>query len=97
MTILTIYRRQKERNLPSYQLLHHLPLTPAHCRARLQWSLARSGWKHVDCRRIVFSDESSFQLYPDNHRKRVKRRSWQRVDPAFPLLLPTDPQPGVMV
>ncbi|GFX17174.1 transposable element Tc1 transposase [Trichonephila clavipes] len=43
--------------------------TPAHCRARIRWRLARSGWNEADCGRIVFSDESRFQLCPDDYRR----------------------------
>ncbi|GFW60125.1 hypothetical protein TNCV_1389381 [Trichonephila clavipes] len=58
---MTIHRRLRERNLRSYQPLRHLPFTTAHCRARLQWCLVRSVWKHADWGCIVFSDESHFQ------------------------------------
>ncbi|GFU96849.1 hypothetical protein TNCV_3776161 [Trichonephila clavipes] len=39
---MTIYRRLMERNLLSHLPLRPLPLMPVHCRARLQWCLARS-------------------------------------------------------
>ncbi|GFW37978.1 transposable element Tc1 transposase [Trichonephila clavipes] len=83
-----------EGNLRSYRPLRHLPLMPAICQARLQWCLARSGWNHADWRRIVFSDESSFQLCPEDHRRRVWR---QRADPVFTIARPTGPQPDVIV
>ncbi|GFX95561.1 HTH_Tnp_Tc3_2 domain-containing protein [Trichonephila clavipes] len=35
VSTMTIHRRLTERNLRSCRPLHHLPLTPAHCRARL--------------------------------------------------------------
>ncbi|GFX71889.1 HTH_Tnp_Tc3_2 domain-containing protein [Trichonephila clavipes] len=66
---MTIHRPLIEQNLRSYQPLRHLPLTPAHCRVRLQWCLARSG--DADWGRIVLSDESRFQLCPDVHRRRA--------------------------
>ncbi|GFS57609.1 HTH_Tnp_Tc3_2 domain-containing protein [Trichonephila clavipes] len=69
---------------------------PAHCRARLQWCLLRSGCDQADWGRIVFSDESHFQLCLDNHRRRVWRRLGQRADPAFTIAGPTSPQPGVI-
>lgn len=97
VTTMTIHRRLRERNLCSYRPLRHLPLTPAHRRARLQWCLARSGWNHADWGRIVFSDESRFQLCPDDHRRRVWRRPGQRADPAFTIARHTGPQQGVMV
>ncbi|GFS51579.1 rab-like protein 3 [Trichonephila clavipes] len=42
-------------------------------------------------------DESRFQLYPDDHRRRVWRRPGQRADPAFTIARHTGPQPGVIV
>ncbi|GFU34556.1 transposable element Tc1 transposase [Trichonephila clavipes] len=72
---MTIHRRLIERNLSPYRPLRHLPFTPAHCRARLQSYLARSGCSHADWGPIVFSDESRFQLCPEDHRGRVCRTS----------------------
>ncbi|GFX36463.1 transposable element Tc1 transposase [Trichonephila clavipes] len=47
--------------------------------------------------RTVFSDESRFQLCPDDHRRRVWRRPGQRADPAFTIAHHTGSQPGVLV
>ncbi|GFV64157.1 transposable element Tc1 transposase [Trichonephila clavipes] len=93
---MTIHRRLMERNLRSYQLLRNLPLTPTHCRHRLQWCLARSGWNHADWGRIVLSDEFRFQLCPDDRRSRVRRRPGQRTEP-FTVPRPIGPQPRVMI
>ncbi|GFU77499.1 HTH_Tnp_Tc3_2 domain-containing protein [Trichonephila clavipes] len=92
VSTMTIHRRLIERNLRSYRLLRYGPITPTHCRARLQWCLARSGWNHADSGRIVFSDEFCFQLCPDDHRRRVWRRPGQRADPAFTIACHTGPQ-----
>ncbi|GFX21541.1 HTH_Tnp_Tc3_2 domain-containing protein [Trichonephila clavipes] len=97
VSIMTIHRWLIERNLPSYGPLNHLQLTPAHYRGRLQRYLALSGWNKSYWGCIVLSDESCFQLCPDNHRRRVWRHPGQRADPAFPIARPTGPQPGVMV
>ncbi|GFX69521.1 transposable element Tcb2 transposase [Trichonephila clavipes] len=45
----------------------------------------------------LFSDESRFQLCPDDQRRHVWRRPGQRADPAFTFAHPTVTQPGVMV
>ncbi|GFY22857.1 uncharacterized protein TNCV_2181181 [Trichonephila clavipes] len=45
----------------------------------------------------VFSDESRFQLCPDDHGRRVWRRRGQRADPAFTIACYTGPQSRVMV
>ncbi|GFV73714.1 transposable element Tc1 transposase [Trichonephila clavipes] len=92
---MTFHRRLIERNLRSYRPLRHLPLTPANCRARLKRCLTRSGWNHDDWGRIVLSDESHFQLCPDNHQRRVWNRPGQRTDPVFTIA--RRPQPAVMV
>ncbi|GFT58894.1 HTH_Tnp_Tc3_2 domain-containing protein [Trichonephila clavipes] len=91
ISIMAIHRRLIERNLCYYRLLRQLPLTPAHCRARLLWCLARSGWNHTDWGRIVFSNESRFQLCPDDHRRCVWRRPGQHTDPAFTVARRTVP------
>ncbi|GFT23097.1 hypothetical protein TNCV_1858421 [Trichonephila clavipes] len=46
---------------------------------------------------IVFSNESCFQLCPDDHRRRVWRRPGQHADNAFTIVRDTGPQLGVMV
>ncbi|GFX03504.1 transposable element Tc1 transposase [Trichonephila clavipes] len=43
--------------------------------------------------RSLFSDESHFQLCPDDHRRRVWIHPGQRKDPAFTIARPTGPQP----
>ncbi|GFT26629.1 transposable element Tcb2 transposase [Trichonephila clavipes] len=86
---MTIHRWLIEQNVPSYQTLRHLPLTPAHFQARLQWFSARSGWNHADWGYIVFSDESRLQLCPDDHRRRVWRHPGQRADFSLTVARPT--------
>ncbi|GFY00027.1 uncharacterized protein TNCV_1341251 [Trichonephila clavipes] len=68
-----------------------------HCRARLEWCLDLSGWKHADWGRIMFSDESRFYLCLDDHRRRVWRRPGQRAKPAFTIAGHTGSQPEVML
>ncbi|GFW30162.1 transposable element Tc1 transposase [Trichonephila clavipes] len=46
---------------------------------------------------MVFSDESRFQLCPDDHQRLVCRRTGQRIDPSFTIDHHTGPQPRVMV
>ncbi|GFX33952.1 transposable element Tc1 transposase [Trichonephila clavipes] len=46
---------------------------------------------------LLFSDESRFQLCPDDHRRRVWRRPGQRADPDFTIAHHTGPQPELMV
>ncbi|GFX64941.1 transposable element Tc1 transposase [Trichonephila clavipes] len=94
---MTLHRHLIEQTLRSYRPVRHRSLTPAHCRARLQWVLARSGWNHTDRGCIMFSDESRFQLCPDDHQRRVWRPPDQGADPAFNIASHLGPQSGVMV
>ncbi|GFS67676.1 transposable element Tc1 transposase [Trichonephila clavipes] len=68
-----------------------------YCHARLQWCLDRSGWNHAVWGRIMFSDESRFQLCPDDNRRRVWIRPVQHAYRAFTIARQTCPQPGVIV
>ncbi|GFT75864.1 HTH_Tnp_Tc3_2 domain-containing protein [Trichonephila clavipes] len=94
---MTIHRWLIERNLRSYRPLHYLQLMPAHCQTRLQWYLARSSWNQADWGRMVFSDESRFQLRPDDHQRRVWRHPGKSAEFAFTIAYHTAHQPRVMV
>ncbi|GFW73815.1 hypothetical protein TNCV_1542691 [Trichonephila clavipes] len=59
------------------------PRASADRKDRLIWCLARSGWNHAYKGRIVSSDESRFQLCPDDHRRGVWGHPGQRADLAF--------------
>ncbi|GFX12198.1 transposable element Tc1 transposase [Trichonephila clavipes] len=51
----------------------------------------------IELKEGVFSDEFSFQLCPNKHRRRVWRRTGQRADPAFTIEGHTGHQHGVIV
>ncbi|GFU51091.1 HTH_Tnp_Tc3_2 domain-containing protein [Trichonephila clavipes] len=83
VSTITNHRQLIERNLCLYRQLHHLLLTPAYCRARLQWCSVRSGCNQAEWGRIVFSDECRFQLCPDDNQRCVWRSSGQRRRSCF--------------
>ncbi|GFX65336.1 transposable element Tc1 transposase [Trichonephila clavipes] len=62
-----------------------------------KWYLNGSGCNHADWECIVVIDEFHFHLCPDNHRRRVWRRSGQLADPAFTFARHTGPQQDAMV
>ncbi|GFU12937.1 hypothetical protein TNCV_1456741 [Trichonephila clavipes] len=55
--------------------------------------LNKTGRNHVDFGRVLFSEESHFQLCPEDNRRRV----WRRPGLVFTIACHTGPQPGVMV
>ncbi|GFU79309.1 transposable element Tc1 transposase [Trichonephila clavipes] len=74
----TISRHLTEANLKSKRNFRALPLTPEHGQLRLQWCQARSMWNVTDWQKVVFSDESRFDLGTDDNRVRVWRRPGER-------------------
>ncbi|KFM65698.1 Transposable element Tcb2 transposase, partial [Stegodyphus mimosarum] len=97
VTSRTIHRRLTERRLTSRRTLYRLPLTSVQRQARLQWYRVYSHWNVTDWSRIVFSDESRFELSPNDQRRRVWRRPGQRYDTNLTVFRQTGRQPGVMV
>ena len=63
----------REQNLCSHCLLWCLPLTPVHHWVWLKWCHAWSTKNCADWGCIVFSDESCFQLYPEDNLRCVLR------------------------
>ncbi|GFT67219.1 transposable element Tcb2 transposase [Trichonephila clavipes] len=81
----TIRRRLAEGHLGSWCPLHMLPLTPNHQRHRLKWYRARGNWTAAEWNRVVFIDESRFNLSSDDNRVRMWRPRGERLNPAFAL------------
>ncbi|KFM57593.1 Transposable element Tcb2 transposase, partial [Stegodyphus mimosarum] len=63
--------------------------------ARLQWCRVHSHWNVTDWSRIAFSDESRFELSPDDQRRRVWRHPGQLCDANLTVFRQTGR--GVMV
>ncbi|KFM65011.1 Transposable element Tc3 transposase, partial [Stegodyphus mimosarum] len=94
VTARTIHRRLTERGLRSRR---RLPLTSVQRQVRLQWCRAHSHWNVTVWSKIVFSDESPFELSPDDQPRRVWRRPGQPYDTNLTVFRQTGRQPGVMI
>ncbi|KFM59944.1 Transposable element Tcb2 transposase, partial [Stegodyphus mimosarum] len=97
VTARTIHRQLTERGLRSRRPLRRLPLTAVQRQARLLGCRAHSHWNVTDWSRIVFSNESRFELSPDDQRRRVWRHPGRRCDTNLTVFRQTCRQPGVMV
>ncbi|GFX38436.1 transposable element Tcb2 transposase [Trichonephila clavipes] len=82
----TIRRRLAEGHLGSRRPLRVLPLMSTHGCLRLEWCHARGNWTAAEWKKVVFSDESRFNLSSDDNRVRVWRPRGERLNPAFALL-----------
>ncbi|GFV80831.1 transposable element Tcb2 transposase [Trichonephila clavipes] len=92
----TIRGRLDEGHLGSRCPLRVPPLTPTHQRLRLEWCRARGNWTAAEWNKVVFSDESRFNLSSDDNRVRVWRPRGERLNPAFALQLHTAATAGAM-
>ncbi|GFV80875.1 transposable element Tcb2 transposase [Trichonephila clavipes] len=90
-------RTMAEGHLGSRHSLRVLPLTPTHRRLRLEWCSARGNWTEAEWNKVVFSDESRFNLSRDDNRVCVWKPWGECPNPAFALQRHTAPTAGAMV
>ncbi|GFU66309.1 transposable element Tcb1 transposase [Trichonephila clavipes] len=93
----TIRSSLDEVYLGSRCLLRVLLLAPTHRRLRFEWYHERENWIAAERNRVVFSDESRFNLSSDDNRVRVWRPPGEHINPAFALQRHTAPKADVMV
>ncbi|GFU05064.1 transposable element Tcb2 transposase [Trichonephila clavipes] len=92
-----IRRCLADGHLESRRPLHVLPLMPTHRRLHLVWCRARGNWTTAELNKVVFSDESRFNLSSDDNRVRGWRPRGERLNPAFAFQRHTAHTAGVMV
>ncbi|GFU67843.1 transposable element Tcb2 transposase [Trichonephila clavipes] len=93
----TISRHLAEANHKSKRPFRALPLTPEHRQLSLQWYHVRSMWNVTDLKKVVFSDESRFDLGTDDNRVRVWRYPGKRYNSPLIVLRITDRTAGAMI
>lgn len=74
----TAARRLRQHGIRAYRPNRGVHLTRQHRRQRLQWARNVRQWQARNWRRVIFSDESRFQLYKNDGRTRVYRRRGER-------------------
>ena len=75
----TVGSRLHEARLQSKSAPVSILLTPAHCRARAAWCRRHLPWTRQQMSRILFADESRFNVASNDGRRRV----WRRVEERF--------------
>ena len=93
----TIHRRLTERRLRSWRPLRRIPLNSVQRQTRLRWCQTHSHWNVIDWSRIIFSEESHFELSPNEQKRRVWRRPGQWCHTNLSVFWQTGRQSGVMV
>ena len=92
----SIRRRLLRCGLRARTPLYRIPLTRNHRRLRLQWAHAHRDWR-ADWQRVVFSDESRFNVWHHDGRIHVRRYAGERHLPECIIQRHTGRTPGVMV
>ncbi|GFT03884.1 transposable element Tcb2 transposase [Trichonephila clavipes] len=77
----TVCRRLNHAGLYARRPTVCIPLTSAHKRARLNWSLKHHHWSVGEWANVMFSDESRFSLSSDSRRVTIWRERGTRFEP----------------
>ncbi|GFV35631.1 transposable element Tcb2 transposase [Trichonephila clavipes] len=77
----TVYRRLNHAGLYDRGPAACIPLTSAHKRARLNWSLKHQHWSVGEYANVMFSDESRFSLSSDSRWVTIWRERETRFEP----------------
>lgn len=78
VSVQTVRRRLLDKGLRGCVAAKKPRLTENHKRKRLQWAKERKLWTTNDWRKILWSDESSFELWRTRGRVWVRRRKGER-------------------
>lgn len=78
----TVMRRLRAAGIRAYRPFRGMTLTPQHRINRLVWARRVRRWQRRDWSRVIFSDESRFNLFQADGRVRVYRRRGERLAPA---------------
>ena len=77
----TVMRRLRSAGIRAYRPFRGMALTFQHRRNRLQWTRTVRRWQRRNWARVLFSDESKFNLFHLDGRTRVYRRRGERLAP----------------
>jgi hypothetical protein len=83
----TVRRRLKEKELNGRVAAKKPLLKPLNKKRRLEWAKAHADWTSEMWRRVIFSDESPFQVFQDGGKIYVRRQPGERFSEE--CILPT--------
>ncbi|GFU40470.1 transposable element Tcb2 transposase [Trichonephila clavipes] len=93
----TISRHLAEANLKSKRPFRALPFTPENRQLRLQRCQARSMWNVTDWQKVVFRNESRFDLGTDDNRVRLWRFPGEQYNSTHTVLRNTARTAGACI
>lgn len=82
VSVSTVRRRLKEKNIAAHRAATGPKLTAAHRRARLQFARDHVDWTIEQWGAVLFSDETRVCLFCNDRRRRVYRRQGERFAQA---------------
>ena len=81
ISVFTVARRLRAAGIRPYRPFRGVTLTRLHRQNRLHWTRRVQRWRRQDWQRVLFSDESRFNLFNADGRIRVYRRRGERLAP----------------
>lgn len=75
----TVLRRLRMSGIRAYRPFRGMALTPLHRQRRLRWATVVRRWQRRHWERVLFTDESRFNLFRNDGRLRVYRRRGERL------------------
>ncbi|GFW67137.1 transposable element Tcb2 transposase [Trichonephila clavipes] len=93
----TVYRRLNHAGLYARRPAVCIPLTSAHKRTRLNWSVKHQHWSVGEWANVMFSDESRFSLSSDSRRVTIWRERGTHFEPRNITERHHFPSRGVLV
>ena len=79
----TVRRRLRELGIQAYACRRVPFLSSRHRRARLAWATDHAAWTEREWRRVIFSDESKFNVFGSDGCRYVWRQQGQEYDPCY--------------
>ena len=79
----TIRNSLREEGLSAFKRRRVPFLNQHHIRSRLKWARAHQSWSVRDWERVIFSDESKFNLFGSDGLQYCWRRGGQALDPRY--------------
>ena len=77
----TVIRRLRMAGIRAFRPFRGMALTLLHRQRRIQWARTVRRWQRRDWERVMFTDESRFNMFRNDGRVRVYRRRGERLAP----------------
>lgn len=82
VSLNTVKRRLRDANLFGRVAIRKPLLRPQNKKKRMEWALAHRDWTEEDFRKVLWTDESKFEIFGSKRRIYVRRSAEEKMMPA---------------